>query len=181
MINPIEILEKYYDNKSVAYSFLLPHSNSVAELAVTIGQNYGNVDLDFIYNGAMLHDVGIFLTKAPSIGCNGDKPYIQHGVLGEEILKEAGLEKLAIVCRTHVGVALDAQYITEKCLPLHAINMVPLTVEEEIIAYADKFFSKRPESLTTAKPKEIVIKSIAKFGEGPLNTFLSWDKKYGNF
>ncbi len=54
----------------------------------------------------MLHDIGIFLTNAPHIGCYGDKPYICHGYLGREILDKEGLPGHAMVCERHVGAGL---------------------------------------------------------------------------
>ena len=40
-----------------------------------------SLDKDFLYEAAMLHDIGIFLTDAAGIHCFGDKLYICHGYL----------------------------------------------------------------------------------------------------
>ena len=66
----------------------------------------------------MLHDIGIFLTHAPQIGCHGDKPYICHGYLGRELLEKEGFPRHAIVCETHVGVGLtiaDIEKTISRC------------------------------------------------------------------
>jgi len=177
-MNPYDIIGKYYPTDSLATSFLIPHSEAVAEFAVEVGVRIGGVDLDFIREAALLHDIGIFLTKAPSIGCTGVKPYITHGILGEQLLQHLGYDRHATVCRTHVGVALTAEYIREKKLPLQAIDMVPQTTEELIVAYADKFFSKRPEWLTTAKPVERVIEEMQRFGDEPVAIFREWHERF---
>ncbi len=174
-----KIIEKFYPKESLAYSFLFPHSRAVADYAVQVGLKYGEVDLDFIHESAMLHDIGIFQTKAITIGCNGTLPYIIHGVIGEELLKKENLPRHASVARTHVGVALTAQYIKKKTLPLPHEDMMPQSIEEEIVAYADKFFSKRKEWLTTPRPVAVVIDQMNMFGSEPVQTFLEWHVKYG--
>ncbi len=172
------IIENYYPKGELAYSFLYPHSKAVAEMAVTIGEQVGDVDLTFIYEAAMLHDIGIFLTNAPRIGCHGKSAYISHGVLGEKLLIEDNLPKHALISRTHVGVALTANYIMANKLPLPAEDMVPHSKEEKIIAYADKFFSKRKEWLTTPKSVDVVIEEMSRFGDEPVKTFLEWHEQY---
>lgn len=177
-MNPYELLNQFYPKDSLAASFLIPHSEAVADFAVEVGRRIGGVDLDFIREAALVHDIGIFKTKAPGIGCLGDKPYIQHGVLGETVLEELGYHKHAVVCRTHVGVALTEEYIRTNNLPLPAISMVPSTEEERIIAYADKFFSKRKEWLETPKPFDVVILEMERFGEEPVTIFREWHERY---
>ncbi len=177
-IDPYDILAQHYPKGSLAESFLLPHSEAVADFAVNVGVRIGGVDLDFVYNASLLHDIGIYFTKAPSIGCTGPAPYITHGVLGEVLLQSLGHPEYGTVCRTHVGVALTAKYIEEKNLPLPAIDMVPKTLEEKVVAYADKFFSKRPIWLTTAKPVEIVIEEMSKFGNEPVTIFQEWHEQF---
>lgn len=173
-----KILAKYYPENSLAASFLLPHSEAVASLAVAIGKKIPSVDLTFLEDAALLHDIGIFLTKAPSIGCEGDSPYITHGIHGEQLLNDLGYPQHAQVCRTHIGVSLTASYITKNGLPLPPEDMIPVTEEERIIAYSDKFFSKRKEWLTTPKPVDIVLDEMRRFGTEPVETFLKWHEKY---
>ena len=76
MINPIDILSKYYHPGSKAYDLLVVHSRQVANKAVEITEklNGRNVDAGFVKEAALLHDIGIFLTDAPSLGCHGPHP-----------------------------------------------------------------------------------------------------------
>ena len=87
-MNPIEIIQKYYTPKSEAYRILVDHSRDVANKALAIARNHPelNLDLEFIEEAAMLHDIGIFKCKAESIGCFGDAEYICHGYLGADIM-----------------------------------------------------------------------------------------------
>jgi uncharacterized protein len=127
----------------------------------------------------MLHDIGIFLTNEPKIGCNGDKTYICHGYLGREILEKEGFPKHALVCERHVGVGLTVKDIEEKHLPVPKRDMMPVSIEEQIICFADKFFSKDSNFLLKEKPLERVRNSIAKFGEEKIRKFDDWLKVFG--
>jgi uncharacterized protein len=93
MIDPIKIIETYYNPKSEAHRILIAHGEAVAKKALELAERVKdlNPDLGFIKEAAMLHDMGIFLTSAPKIDCHGDKPYIAHGYLGRELLVGEGL------------------------------------------------------------------------------------------
>lgn len=181
-MNPLEIIEKYYTPGSSAHHFLLQHSRMVTEKALRIASRLSHLkpDLVFIEEASMLHDIGIFLTKEPKIGCFGDKKYICHGYLGREILEKEGLDRHALVCERHVGVGLTIKDIEKKNLPLPKRDMVPVTIEEQIICFADKFFSKYSDFLLTEKPLKRVRKGIAKFGEDKLRQFDEWVKIFGD-
>lgn len=100
-MNPIEIIRKYYNPESEAYKFLIHHSRMVAKKAVEVAERVRHLkpDIKFIEEAAMLHDIGIFLTHAPQIGCHGDKPYICHGYLGREILEKRVSQNMQLYAR----------------------------------------------------------------------------------
>ena len=91
MINPLDIIRKYYTLDSLAGQSLLIHSQLVRDKAQSLAIRHPEMDLDipFIQEAAMLHDIGIFLTKAPDIGCFGEHPYICHGYLGADLLRRS--------------------------------------------------------------------------------------------
>lgn len=171
MLDYLNIIEKYYTRDSELYNLLIAHSKQVADFAMNIiKQNHNfKIDRDFVYEAAMLHDIGIFKTHAPSIHCLGDSPYICHGVLGRELLEKEGLPRHALVCEHHTGSGLTADDIKRQSLPLPLRDMLPVTIEEKLICYADKFFSK--SSIETAKPIEKVRAEMARFGEDSLTRF----------
>jgi len=178
---PLKVIEKYYAHGSTAYHFLTEHSRMVAEKAVQIARRVGylNPDLNFIREAALLHDIGILFTDEPGIGCYGYKPYICHGYMGRELLENEGFPVHALVCERHVGVGITRQEIEENGLPVPARDMVPVTIEEQIICYADKFFSKDTEFLLREKALEKVRQSLAKYGEDKLEQFDEWVKLFG--
>ena len=61
-MNPLDIIKKYYPESSEAYHILTVHSRSVADTALEIARRHPelNLDLTFIEEAAMLHDIGIF-------------------------------------------------------------------------------------------------------------------------
>ncbi|MFW5888456.1 MAG: HD domain-containing protein [Patescibacteria group bacterium] len=178
-MNPTEIIEKYYNNFPEAKKYLSAHSLAVAGKSLDIAEKIKGVDSRFIQQAAMLHDIGIFMTHAPHIGCKGEEPYIRHGILGKEILEKEGLPACARVAERHIGVGLTAQEIRKQKLPLPERDMTPQTEEEEIIAYADLFFSKSHKPIDEEKPLEEIKKGLARFGDRKINIFGQWIKKYG--
>ncbi len=93
----IKIIEKYYEPDSKAYYFLIHHSKLVAKKALQVAERVKelNPNFKFIEEAAMLHDIGIFMTHAPKIGCYGFHPYISHCYLGREIVeKEKSVQEI---------------------------------------------------------------------------------------
>jgi len=172
-MDPLMIIEKYYDRNSTAYDILVAHAKAVTgkSLAIAGRLKHPAPDEAFVEAAAMLHDIGIFRTNEPGIGCHGDKPYLCHGYLGRELLEREGLPRHALVCERHVGVGITVEDIERNGLPLPRRDMLPLTIEEQIICFADKFFSKRPDSLGLERPLEEVRKSIARYGPDKLKKF----------
>jgi uncharacterized protein len=168
-----EIFDKYYPEGSEARKYLYVHSIKVMEAALLIAEMnaHMNPDHEVICSSALLHDIGIFMTDAPDIGCRGTYPYIAHGFLGREILEKEGLKKIAPVCERHIGVGISIQDILKNDLPLPHRNMLPVTIEEKIVCYADKFFSKSANELVHPKPLEKIRKSLLKYGEDKLIRF----------
>ena len=82
-MDPLKIIQKYYQSDSKLYQTLVEHSRAVTKKALEIAKKNAhlNPDLQFIAEAAMLHDIGIFLTNEPSIHCTGKSPYICHGIL----------------------------------------------------------------------------------------------------
>lgn len=172
------LYEKYYSDNRPLYDLLLTHSGLVAEKALSVARRHPELGADtrFLVEAAMLHDIGIFLTDAAPIHCFGKNPYICHGYLGADILREEGLPRHALVCERHTGTGLSLSEIIERKLPVPHRDMQPVSVEEVLVCYADKFFSKtRPD---TEKTVEGVEQSLAKFGDGCIERFRRWHEQF---
>jgi len=175
-MNPKAIIEKYYYGHEKAMQILIEHSEAVAKKALQIARNINNPDIDlkFIEEACMIHDIGIIYTNAPDLACFGEKPYICHGYLGREIIEKEGYPKHALVCERHTGIGLTEGMIREQKLPIPVRNMVPESLEEIIICYADTFFSKSKGQLGVEKPLDKVLKSLRKHGEKNAEVFMEW-------
>ena len=154
---------------------------------------------------AMLHDIGIFLTDAPGIHCHGTAHYILHGSLGAQLLrneaeqlkkekqqaeqlKEEQLqaiqlqeelhfyEALARICERHTGTGLTRQTIIERGLPDPQQDLLPETIEEQIICYADKFYSKSHLERERTIPQ--TLQSLEKFGDEGVEKFRHWTELF---
>lgn len=171
MIDLSAIFHKHYTPNSPLATLVWEHSKCVAEKAVRIAESCPQLSIDtqFLYEAAMLHDIGVFRTHAPSILCLGDAPYICHGLIGAELLRAEGLKRHALVCERHIGVGLTVADIERQNLPLPHRDMLPLTIEEKLVCYADNFFSKS-QSLAE-KSFEQVRAGVARFGDDNLQRF----------
>ena len=173
-----KIINKYYPEENELKHILLVHSRSVANKALWIAGKHPELNLDkqFLEEAAMLHDIGIFLTNAPGIYCFGDKPYICHGYLGADLLREEGFPKHALVCERHTGAGISLDSILKQQLPIPHRDMLPVSLEEQVICFADKFYSKT--NLDKEKNKESALKSISKYGQEGLDRFNTWCERF---
>ena len=178
-MNYQNIIDKYYPEDNELRHILMVHSRSVAEKALYIVDQHPELEADrqFVEEASMLHDIGIFRCNAAGIYCFGTEPYICHGTIGAELLCAEGFPRHARVCERHTGAGLSLQEIITQNLPVPHRDLLPETIEEQIVCYADKFFSKT--KLTTEKTLEQAIRSLAKFGDEGVERFVKWYKRFG--
>ena len=178
-MNPITLIDRYYPEQNELRHILLTHSQSVADKALWIADRHPELQADrtFLYEGAMLHDIGIFLTDADGIHCHCSHPYICHGYLGADLLRSEGFPRHALVCERHTGAGLSLEQIVSQALPVPHREMLPLSIEEQIICFADKFFSKT--KLDKEKSVEKARKSLERYGEAGVARFDRWCQEFG--
>lgn len=180
-MDPFDIIQQHCDSNSDAYRILVAHGEQVAAKALEAADAVKHLrpDIDLIKRAAMLHDIGMLRTNVPQLGCHGSEPYIRHGVIGREMLETIGLTAEALICERHVGAGISAEEICRQNLPLPKRDMLPITIEEQIICYADKFFSKSKDHNASAKSPPAIIKSLARHGDQQVNRFIEWTKLFG--
>lgn len=165
---------KYYPEDNALRRLLIHHSEQVARRALKICDKHPELHLnrEFLREAALIHDIGILLTDAPGIHCHGTMPYLTHGVQGAALMRQEGREDLARICERHTGTGLTVENISTQGLPLPLCDLLPETMEEQVVCYADKFYSKsHPERERTV---EQTAKSLEKFGEAGVKKFLAW-------
>lgn len=170
----LAIIDQYYPQKSKVRDILLTHSECVARKALQIADKHPELKLDrtFIEEAAMLHDIGIVKCDATGIECFGTEPYIKHGIIGADMLRTAGYPKHARVCERHTGAGIALQDVIDQHLPLPHQDFLPETMEEQVICYADKFYSK--SHLERERTPEQALKSLERFGQEGAQRFARW-------
>jgi uncharacterized protein len=150
----------------------------VADKALSIARCHPELQLDegFLEEAAMLHDIGIFLTDADGIHCYGTQPYICHGYLGADLMRREGYPRHALVCERHTGAGLSLEQIVNDNLPVPHRDMRPVSLEEQVVCFADKFFSKT--KLEKEKSVEKALKSLSKYGEEGVLRFQGWCERF---
>ena len=91
---PYDVIEFFYPEDTPLRRLLLRHSRQVREKALAIAEDprcpVRGLDLRELSAGALLHDIGILRCHAPGILCTGTEPYLAHGILGAQMLREYG-------------------------------------------------------------------------------------------
>ena len=172
------IIDKYYPDSDDLRSLLLRHSRQVADRCLQICAHHPELSLDrqFLEESAMLHDIGIRWCDAPSICCHGSQPYLLHGQIGGELLRREGWELHARVAERHTGTGLRRETFLRQGLPAPETDMMPETLEEQVVCYADKFYSKSsPDRVSSVLD---TARSLERFGHEGVEKFLLWAKMF---
>ena len=176
-MTPMALLEKHFSGNQAAFDIVYRHSRMVADKALAIAGSAANaaeLDLRFIEEAALLHDIGVSGIHAPKLHCFGPAPYICHGIIGREILEAEGLPRHALVCERHIGVGLTAGDIALQGLPLPPREMSPVSFCERIVALADLFYSKKTGALELEKSVDQVRCDLLRFGSEKVVIFEGW-------
>lgn len=160
------IIDNYYpaNGNEDLRRLLIKHSRQVADRCLMICSHHPELGLDreFLEEAAMLHDIGIQWCSAPGIHCYGTEPYLRHGIIGGKLLRREGYDRHARVAERHTGTGLPGQE--------------PETLEEQVICYADKFYSKsRPDRVLTVAE---AAQSLEKFGHEGVEKFMGWAMRF---
>lgn len=176
MVDYIALIDKYYASNPDLRHVLVTHSMQVRDRVLRIVDAHpewvkqGLVDRRFVEEASMLHDIGIIFCNAPKIFCTGPHQYVEHGYLGAELLRREGLPRHADVAERHTGSGITIDQIIREDLLLPVKDYCPRTLEEKIICYSDRFYSKTHlgKELTVSK----IRKSLWKYGH---DAIMRWE------
>ena len=101
---------------------------------------------------------------------------IADGHLGADLMRREGYPRHALVCERHTGAGLSLDDIIAQNLPVPHRDMLPVSMEEQVICFADKFYSKT--HLEREKTVEKARKSISNFGNVGLERFDHWCEQF---
>ncbi len=146
-MNAKEILDKYCPN-ALCREVLERHGHAIYAMIEEICDKHDlKPDFSFLQRASLLHDIGCVRVRSPRMGCYGSLPYISHGVEGAKIMRELGDEACARVCECHIGAGLSREDIESENIALPPEDYLPQSLEEQLICYADNFYSKNPLQL----------------------------------
>ena len=175
----IRALHEKHAPSPQAFELVYTHCEIVYDIAgQLLSRAAPGLDADLIRAGSLLHDIGVY--RLYDVGGRLDHSrYIQHGLLGHELLSEEGLpEVIARFCSHHTGVGLSREDVRNQGLPLPVADYLAESDEELLVMYADKFHSKtEPPTFVTAESYTV---SIRKFGEEKEAAFEAMHKRFGN-
>lgn len=183
MLDYFAIINQHYQPGTLTYKIFVIHAILVTNKALHIARQLGlsPTEQEFIEEAAMLHDLGVIKVDSPKMDCTGELPYICHGIAGQEILLAHNLPKHAAIAAHHVGVGFTKEEIIAHNLPLPHQDLLPSNLAEEIITYADMFFSKREETLwreDSSAEIEAEISGFSSANERMLKTFRDWHARF---
>ena len=116
---------------------MIEHCENVTKVALRIANQLifrgYDVNIRLVEAGALLHDIG-----------RSQSHDVDHAVRGAAIARKLGLpEELVHIIERHIGAGIPAD--EAKKLGLPDGNYIPETLEEKIVAYADKLIAGRCE------------------------------------
>lgn len=186
----IEELHRKSADSPAVFELIGTHCKIVAEMTLFVCKNYAckncdckssvcrnvsdskvsaeNVNAALAFAGALAHDIGAYeLVRGEGTDENPiryEKNYVRHGILGYNLLKNAGFdEQIALFARNHTGVGLTKKAIEAQNIPIPSDDYVPVTREQQIVMFCDKFHTKSlPPKFVTAKT---AVRRCAKFSE----------------
>lgn len=127
------------------------HSVIVKDISLQIADRLESnfeieVNRDLVRVGALFHDIGVYNCFDEELHSEKDAPkYILHGYEGYNILKDEKIpERIARFALVHTGTGITVEDIEREGLPLPKKDYIPISLEEEIVTFADKFHSKYP-------------------------------------
>lgn len=132
---------------------VINHCRKVSALAVEFAKACKkkglNVDVNLVEVGALLHDIG----RSKTHGVN-------HAVVGVEIAESLNLpESIVSIIECHIGGGIAAEEAKELGLPVK--DYFPKTLEQKLVAYADKLIEG-----SRVVPIELTIEQFSrKLGE----------------
>lgn len=126
---------------------VIGHCRSVADFAVEIAEACRRrglkVDVDLVEIGALVHDVGRAVTHG-----------VEHGVVGADLARGFNLpDRLVHIIERHIGGGITESEARRLGLP--ARSYVPMSLEERVVAYADKLIEG-----STRLPVEVAVERL---------------------
>lgn len=169
-----EYKEKYFE-------LVWTHSTIVKEVALLLADDLEAKDIpikkDIVIAGALLHDIGMYRCHDEDLYDEKDAaPNIKHGIIGGKLIRAAGYPTiLSRFAEVHVGTGITIENIEKEDLPLPKEDYIPITLEEELVSFADQFHTKEPNFTSFENVRE----KLSRFDESKGFRMDHFMKKFG--
>jgi uncharacterized protein len=179
--NDFLALHKKYAPDGIILQLVWQHSLIVKNItSQIIDRKNLKLNRKLVIQGCLMHDIGVYFVEPckchPKSRKENEEPYVKHGVIGADIIRKEKLsEKLAKIVERHVGSGITKEQIIEQNFALPRKDLVPETVEEKLVAYADMFHSKKPKF---NEYKEITDE-LSIYGKDCVQRLKEWRKMFG--
>jgi uncharacterized protein len=174
----IRALHERYAPTAEAFESVYTHCLIVCAVAEQLLEHHRPaLEAQLVRAGCLLHDIGVYRLYDPA-GKLDHANYIQHGVLGHELLRDLGFpEEICRFCSHHTGMGLTRDDVLRQALPIPARDYLAESGEEQLVMYADKFHSKTtPPVFVTA---DTYAMNVRAFGADKATAFASLRQRYG--
>ncbi|GLZ03991.1 phosphohydrolase [Actinomadura sp. NBRC 104412] len=174
----IRALHERYAPTQEAFESVYTHCVIVCEVAEQLVERGSlAVDVELARAGCLLHDIGVYRLYDSS-GRLDHTRYIQHGLLGHDLLRDLGFpETLCRFCSHHTGMGLTRDDVLRQALPIPVADYLAESAEERLVMYADKFHSKAsPPVFLTADAYAVRVRE---FGADKEAAFATMRRRYG--
>lgn len=158
------------------------HCQIVKEIALQLACNPGKkmpqkLDINLIIIGSLIHDIGVYYCYDEVFNPKQKaSAYFYHGWIGEKLLRELGFPtKITRFATSHTSTGITIKDIQRENLNLELKDYSPVTLEEELVNYADKFHTKSPGFVTYKQ----AVEKLVKFDPGRKIKMARLKKKFG--
>lgn len=175
----IRALHEKHAPSPEAFELVYTHCEIVCDIAEQLlSCSAPGLNAELVRAGSLLHDIGVYRLYDTD-GQLDHSRYVQHGLLGHELLSGEGLpEIIARFCSRHTGVGLSCDDVRNQGLPLPVADYLAESGEELLVMYADKFHSKTEPPVFVAAAS--YAESIRRFGEEKGAVFEAMHERFGN-
>jgi uncharacterized protein len=142
----IEEVHRRYAQNEYVFELVYTHCKIVTEIALWCANNSKlRIDLELLEAASMLHDIGTYALLDKKGRDDNRHNYKQHAIFGAALADEEGFDpRISEIIKTHLLLGLSRQEIIDAKEGMPQNDYLPMSIEAEILCYADRFHSKRP-------------------------------------
>jgi uncharacterized protein len=146
-LNQIKAIHQRYAQNDTVFKLVFEHCEIVTRIALDAAERSNEqIDKTLLQAACMLHDIGTYALFDENGRAANHELYPQHAQFGAILIRNEGFsENIAAAVETHVLMGLTKQEVQARPWPLPPRDYEPASIEGELLCYADRFHSKKPQ------------------------------------